>query len=171
MRHRLLQLVNVGVLICLALFAISSQAAQARVGDAPSLPTITTLDGRTLTSTDLKGRVVVLSYFASDCPFCMNEAPKLQKLYRNNRDRLIVIGVNIEQRDASQRLKANQWVEKYKLTYPITIEYQALEKVLGRRVGLPMNYVFDKRGVLTRIDVGEIFDEDFDEIARMAQRE
>lgn len=171
MRHRLLQLVNVGVLICLALFAISSQAGQARVGDAPSLPTITTLDGRTLTSTDLKGRVVVLSYFASDCPFCMNEAPKLQKLYQNNRDRLIVIGVNIEQRDASQRLKANQWVEKYKLTYPITIEYQALEKVLGRRIGLPMNYVFDKRGVLTRIDAGEIFDEDFDEIASMAQRE
>jgi len=171
MRHRLLQLVNVGVLICLALFAMSAQAGQARVGDAPPLPTITTLDGRTLTSADLKGKVVILSYFASDCPFCMNEAPKLQKLYRNNRDRLIVIGVNIEQRDANQRLKANQWVEKYKLTFPITIQYQTLEKVLGRRIGLPINYVFDKRGVLTRIDAGEIFDEDFDEIARMAQRE
>jgi thiol-disulfide isomerase/thioredoxin len=167
MRHRLLQsLVHVCLSIC-----VVAAAASARAGDSTPLPPIKTLDGRTLGPLELRGKVVVLSYFASDCPFCMNEAPKLQKLYRDNKDRLIVIAVNVEQRDPSQREKAQQWAKKYKLTHPMTLEFQSLEDLLGKRIGLPMNYVFDKRGVLRRIDVGEMFNEDFDEIARMAQQE
>ncbi|WP_083664430.1 TlpA disulfide reductase family protein [Herminiimonas arsenitoxidans] len=146
-------------------------AADVRPGDTPVLPTLTTLDGKTITPASLRGKVVVLSYFASYCPFCANEAPKLQKLYRENADKLIVIGVNIEVGDADQKAKALKWVEKYRLTHPVTTDYLALERVLGKRKGLPVNYVFDKRGVLRRIDIGEIFDEDFDDIGRFARQD
>lgn len=140
-------------------------------GDTPLLPTLTTLDGKSLNPASWRGKVVVISYFASYCPFCANEAPKLQKLYSKNMDKLIVIGVNIETKDPQQKDKAQKWVQKYQLTHPVTTDYLALERVLGKRQGLPVNYVFDKRGMLRRVDVGEIFDEDFDDIARFAQQD
>lgn len=155
---------------CIAVGGVA-HAADVRPGDTPVLPTLTTLDGKTITPSSLRGKVVVISYFASYCPFCANEAPKLQKLYSANSDKLIVIGVNIETKDPQQRDKAMKWVDKYQLTHPVTLDYLALERVLGKRQGLPVNYVFDKRGTLRRVDVGEIFDEDFDDIARFARQD
>lgn len=146
-------------------------AADVRPGDTPVLPALSTLDGKVINPASLRGKVVVISYFASYCPFCANEAPKLQKLYSKNTDKLIVIGVNIETKDPQQKDKALKWVQKYQLTHPVTTDYLALERVLGKRQGLPVNYVFDKRGMLRRVDVGEIFDEDFDDIAKFAQQD
>jgi thiol-disulfide isomerase/thioredoxin len=158
------------LLACMAV-AGSAYAADVRLGQTPVLPVLTTLDGKSIDPSSLRGKVIVISYFASYCPFCANEAPKLQKLYSKNTDKLIVIGVNVETKDPQQKEKAQQWVRKYQLTHPVTTDFPALERVLGKRQGLPINYVFDKRGMLRRVDVGEIFDEDFDDIARFAQQD
>ncbi|HJV75814.1 MAG TPA: TlpA disulfide reductase family protein [Noviherbaspirillum sp.] len=144
-------------------------ASELRVGDTPRLPAVQTINDGTIDPAALRGKVVVISYFATTCPFCMNEAPKLQKLYRDNKDRLVVIGVNIQKNDPDQRSKVRQWVDKYKLTFPVTTEYEPIEAIVGRLKGLPVNQVLDRHGKVVRIDVGEIFDEDFDEIARLAQ--
>lgn len=153
----------------LSLLAGWLNAAELRVGDSAALPAIRTLDGKLIKADDLRGKFVVVSYFATTCPFCMNEAPKLQKLYRDNKDKLIVIGVNIQRNDADQYDKTQQWVAKYKLTYPVTTDFAAFEKAFGRLKGLPLNQVFDRKGKVVRIDIGEIFDEDFDDIARLAR--
>lgn len=165
------------MLRCLTLLAallacsLPAQAAEVRLGERPALPVLTMLDGKTVDPARLRGKVVVLSYFSSDCPFCMHEAPQLQKLYRDNSDKLIVIGVNIEYQAADQRQRAAEWIRKYGWQFPVTTDFQALERVLGKRKGLPVNYIFDKQGVLKRVDIGEIFDEDFDDIASFARRE
>ena len=153
----------------LCLLAGALNATELRVGDVPTLPILRAMDGKIIDAASLRGKVVVISYFATTCPFCMNEAPKLQKLYRNNADKLIVIGVNIQRNDPDQRAKTEQWMKKYSLTYPVTTDFTALEKVLGKLKGLPVNQIFDGRGKVIRIDIGEIFDEDFDDIARLAR--
>lgn len=153
----------------LLLLAGALAAAEVRVGDTPALPAVRTLDGKVIDAASLRGKVVVISYFATTCPFCMNEAPKLQKLHRENQDRLTVIGVNIQRNDPEQRAKTLQWIEKYQLTHPVTTDFAALENVLGKLKGLPVNQVFDRQGKVIRIDIGEIFDEDFDDIARLAR--
>lgn len=145
-------------------------AEEARVGDTPVLPALTAIDGRTIAPHSVRGKVIVLAYFSSTCPFCMNEAPKLQKLYRENASRLTVIGVNIEHRDPEQHAKTARWVEKYKLTHPVTADFNSLESVLGKPKGIPATYIFDAKGRLHRIEIGEMLDEDFDDIARFAQR-
>lgn len=161
---------RLALMLCLLLMAGWSHAAEPRVGDAPALPPLTTLDGKTIDPAVLRGKIVVLAYFASYCPYCMIEAPKLQKLHQQNGRDLVVIGVNIEHRDPQQKAKAAQWVEKYKLTHPVTTDFIALERVLGKLKGLPVTYVFDRQGRILRIDIGEMLDEDFDDIARLAQR-
>ncbi len=154
----------------LLLFSEWLHAAEVRVGDAPPLPALTTLDGKRISPASLRGKVVVLSYFSTTCPFCMIEAPKLEKLYRNNADKLIVIGIDVDVKDPEQKMKAANWVDKYKLTHPVTTDFALLQPVLGKPKGLPVNYVFDRQGKLNRIEVGEMLDEDFDDIARFARQ-
>lgn len=49
---------------------------------AANKPFITTLDGQNLYGTDLKGRWLILHYWASWCDICMGEMPELQKFYQ-----------------------------------------------------------------------------------------
>lgn len=144
-----------------------SQAIKA--GDKPVLPTLKTVDGRTLTPESLQGKVIVFAYFASTCPFCMIEAPKLDKLHRENAKWLTVIGVNIEDKDPLQTEKTTQWVKKYKLSHPVTTDVRLLDPVLGKPKGIPALYVFDAKGRFIRFEIGEMLDEDFNEIARIAR--
>lgn len=155
--------------LALAMLAGHGRAQAPRVGDTRPIPEFHAVDGTPITARDLRGKVVVLSYFATTCPFCMNEAPKLQKLYRANKDHLVVIGINIQRNDPDQRAKTAQWITKYGLTYPVTTDFTVFENAFGRLKGLPVNQVFDRSGKVVRIDVGEIFDEDFDDIARLAR--
>lgn len=157
------------LLALLMVIAGGAHAAGLRVGDTVPFPEIRTVDGGRIDAAVLRGKVVVLSYFATTCPFCANEAPKLQKLYRENRDRLVVIGVNIQRNDPEQHAKTRQWIAKYGITHPVTTDFTALENAFGKLKGLPVNQVFDRSGKAVRIDVGEIFDEDFDDIARLAK--
>lgn len=155
----------------LASFAVLAQAAGTvpRVGDTPSLPAFTAFDGKKITQDKLRGKFLVLSYFSVTCPFCMHEAPELQRLYRNNADKVTVIAINVDYLDPEQRQKTAEWIKKYKLTFPVTTDYKLIEASLGKIKGLPVNYVFDRKGKIVRIDVGEIFAEDFDDIAKMAR--
>lgn len=157
------------VVVHLISLAGPATATELRIGDKPILPILQRLDGKVIDPAIFHNKVLVISYFASTCPFCMNEAPKLQKLYHDNKDKLIVIGVNVERNDPQQLAKTKQWVQKYKLTYPVTTEFTAVEKIMGKIKGLPVNHILDRQGKVVRIDVGEIFDEDFNEILRLAK--
>lgn len=148
-----------------------AQAGGARIGDTVALPPLSTVGGATLAPEALRGKVVVLAYFASYCPFCMLEAPRLEKLYRENADRLVVIGVNLEQGDPQQAAKVAQWIAKYALTYPVTTDYPALERALGKIKGMPVLQVIDRRAVLRQVETGELLDEDYADIARFARKE
>jgi protein-disulfide isomerase len=150
--------------------APSTGYAAAASSSAPRLPGFTALDGKAISPARLAGKTTVVAFFSSTCPFCMNEAPKLQKLYRDNRQVLNVVSVNIEAGDPAQAAKAAAWVRKYGLTHPVTLDYGAFEAVLGKPKGIPALYVFDREGRLVRSEIGEMLDEDFDDIARDARK-
>lgn len=149
--------------------AAEPRAATLRAGDAPTFPKLTAVDGKTIDLNALRGKVLVLTYFSVTCPYCMNEAPKLQKLYRENADRLTVVGVSVDGDGAAQKAQIGEWIRKYQLTHPVTADYAALRPLLGRPKGLPVLYLFDRQGKLQKIETGEMLDEDFDDIARFAQ--
>ncbi|RPH83299.1 MAG: TlpA family protein disulfide reductase [Desulfobacteraceae bacterium] len=68
--------------------------------------------------TDFKGKVVVLNFFATWCPPCRAEIPELNKLYRLNKEKgLVVLGVSLDMDLPPQSLTT--FVKDKKITYPV----------------------------------------------------
>ena len=68
--------------------------------------------------TDFKGKVVILNFFATWCPPCRAEIPELNKLYRLNKEKgLMVLGVSLDMDQPPQGLTT--FVKDMKITYPV----------------------------------------------------
>src|SRR3569833_192002 len=109
------RMIRLLLILQLASFSMLAQAAGKvpQLGDTPSMPACTAFDGKTINPDKLRGKFQVLSYISATCPFCMHEAPELQRLYRNNADKLTVIGINIDYLAPDQRQKTAEWIHKY----------------------------------------------------------
>lgn len=156
--------------LCALLLALAVRAAPAPApGQAVDVPALSLADGARMQPDALRGKVVVFAWFASWCPYCMQEAPKLQRLYAANAGHVQVIGVNVEQADPRQAAKVAQWVARYGWTFPVVIDSAALERALGKPKGIPALVVLDRRGTVRQVESGEMLDEDFDDIAAFAR--
>lgn len=105
--------------------------------------TLTQLDGGQLRLADLRGKVVVLNFWASWCAPCRTEAPVLQALSEEAADSgeaTVVVGVGIRTDDDEA---ARRFVEEYGLTYPIGRDTETEEPGVGpieRAFGIPSAY-------------------------------
>lgn len=134
------------------------------VGERIAIPDLKTMDGKTISAADLKGKVVVIEYWASWCPFCTKQMPYFEKLHRARAaDGLVIIGLNIEKDEA----KARGFVNNRKISFPIVMTTPAIDQVLRRPKGLPVTYVIGRDGLLKKIETGEMFEEDVAEIGEM----
>jgi len=115
----------VPVLVLLALLAgalvrhqqtLAIGAALAR-GETPSMPAVTlpALDGPPVSFTSLRGRPVILNFWASWCIPCRDEAPLLEATWEEFRPQgLLVIGVDTQDMEAPARA----FLKEFRITYP-----------------------------------------------------
>jgi thiol-disulfide isomerase/thioredoxin len=137
------------------------------VGDRIALPDLKTIDGKPITAADLKGKVVVIEYWASWCPYCQKQMPYFEKLYRAKAgDGLVVVALNIEKEEA----KARAFVESRKLSFPVAMTTPAIDQALRRPKGLPVTYVIGRDGLLKKLEVGEMFEEDVAELGDLVKK-
>ena len=145
-------------LLMAAALLLGAGAAQAlQVGDPVVLPDIKLHDGSVLRAVDLKGKVVVLQYWASWCPFCKNTMPHLQKLYEANKAKgleVIMLSVDKTEREAVDALRERGF------TFRAGMAGEQINRVFGRLRGLPVTYVIGRDGRLVRQEMGELFAED-----------
>lgn len=135
-----------------------------KVGERIAIPDLKTMDGKTISAADLKGKVVVIEYWASWCPFCTKQMPYFEKLHKARAgDGLVIIGLNIEKDQA----KAQGFVDSRKITFPVVMTTPAIDQVLRRPKGLPVTYVIGRDGLLKKIETGEMFEEDVAEIGEL----
>jgi cytochrome c biogenesis protein CcmG/thiol:disulfide interchange protein DsbE len=122
-------------------FGLARTGSEVESGrSAPSFE-LPLLDGSgVLTDEDLRGKPVVINFWASWCIPCREEAPLLERTWRAYRDEGIVfLGVNIK--DAKS--DAKRFVEEFDITYPIVRDLdQSLTRDFGVR-GLPETFFVD----------------------------
>jgi thiol-disulfide isomerase/thioredoxin len=114
----------------------------------------TLLDNRHTQLSDYLGFVVVLDFWATYCPPCLEEAPHLVELQRRyGPEGLHVIGLNVG--GADDQPKVPTFVEQFKIQY--TLGYPdpgTTELYLGEDTRIPQTLVFDRKGKLVKHFVG-----------------
>ena len=126
-------------------------------GDRPPAPdrTLPALDGTgTLSLKDLRGKVVVLNFWASWCDPCRAEAPRLERVHRRltRAGTGTVLGVTYQ--DVPSDSKA--FIGEYGLSYPNARDIGTkLARQYGTRA-LPETFVLDRRGRIVAISRGEV---------------
>ncbi len=101
---------------------------------------------------EYRGKWVIVNFWATWCPPCLEEIPDLVAIAESRRD-VQVFGVAMEYQDSKQAL---QFAEGMFVNYPIVLGDWTTAKQLGEVTGLPTTFVYDPRGQLALRHVGRI---------------
>ncbi|TDD63962.1 TlpA family protein disulfide reductase [Actinomadura rubrisoli] len=104
------------------------------------------LDGKPLKLADLRGKVIVVNFWASWCAPCRGEAPSLEQVHAENKAKGVeFLGVNFK--DAKENAKAYE--RKFKVTYPSLYDGDGRVTLAFREVppsAIPSTLVLDRQG-------------------------
>jgi cytochrome c biogenesis protein CcmG, thiol:disulfide interchange protein DsbE len=150
-------IVFLAVLAVLALLGfglLEKSESSLAVGDRAPDKELQSLDGSGSGAiADYRGRWVLVNFWASWCEPCRAEAPALQTFHERHSDRLVVLGINLD--DNSE--DASAFVERYGLTYPQLRDPDGDDRreAYGM-VGFPESFLIDPEGQLALIRRGSV---------------
>ena len=131
-----------------AAFGVQSASA-----NAPDFE-LTTLDGQRVSLTSLRGKVVLVNFWATWCPPCRIEMPGFQRVYEAKRDAgFTIVGVST---DAVGSRAVADFVRERGITYPIAMATGAVIQDFGGARALPTSFLIDREGRI-RHEVKGIF--------------
>ena len=107
--------------------------------------TLTDLQGKSWTLKDLKGKVVLVNFWATWCPPCQKEMPDLEALYNRFKDQGFVILAISEDEETE---KVAPFIAERKISYPILLDPGQKVNKLFQVEGIPKSFVYDRDGKL-----------------------
>lgn len=106
--------------------------------------TLTSLDGRTYKLSNLRGKPVVMEFFATWCQPCREELPEMQKLWNKYRAKgLRIFGISTEPRDT-----VAPFVKELKLTFPVLLDADASVHNKYNVLPIPRTVFIDGKGIV-----------------------
>jgi cytochrome c biogenesis protein CcmG/thiol:disulfide interchange protein DsbE len=113
--------------------------------------TVELLEGGALNLSDLRGKVVLVDFWASWCPPCRQEAQTLAQVYQEYADQPVeFIGVDIWDR----REDALAYINDYNVPYPNGIDEKGTILIAYGVTGIPEKFIIDQNGVVRHKLVG-----------------
>jgi len=111
------------------------------------------LQRRQISSADLRGKVVLIDFWATWCKPCKQEMPGYQKLADLYGPRgFLVIGFKFD--DMPDTEDPVQFARKIGVRYPLAVTSDGLRQKFGRIEGLPTTLLYDRQGVLRKKVIG-----------------
>jgi cytochrome c biogenesis protein CcmG/thiol:disulfide interchange protein DsbE len=122
----------------------------------PGLPapnfTFPGLDGKKMSLTDLKGKVVFLNVWATWCPPCREEMPSMENLYQELKGKdFEILAISI---DASGAKVVTPFMKEFKLSFPALLDPENTVQNLYGTTGVPESFIINKEGIIEKIVIG-----------------
>ena len=126
------------------------------IGRVASPFALTTFDGAPVTLAALRGKVVVLNFWASWCnPACYDEAPVLEQMWQTYRDRGVVV-VGVDMQDTTEAAQA--FIQRFGLTFANAPDLQGKLAVEYGVYGVPETFFVGRDGTIRAKHVGALTD-------------
>ena len=144
------------LLIAAAVLAIAGALAYALM-DKPGAPasTFTTLEGKTLTLDELRGKVVLVNFWATSCPGCVKEMPDMVEVYKQYKDRgfeIIAVAMSYDPPNYVKR-----FVQTRQLPFPVALDVDGGHaRAFGNVQLTPTTFIIGKDGRILEQKLGEI---------------
>ncbi len=143
---------SIGLLLAVLLLAGARQFSTP-APDSPALATapdftLQSLDGQRYTLSKLRGKVVLVNFWATWCPPCRREIPDLSRLHTRYKDRdFMVLGISLDEINPDQIRK---FAKNYKISYPVLhgprSELGKITRSYGGIQAVPTSFLIDKQG-------------------------
>jgi thiol-disulfide isomerase/thioredoxin len=138
-------------------WAKRAEAPLPRPGSALPLPAVTLLDGRAWTPAQAQGKVLVVYWWASWCPFCALQSPHIEALWRaQNANGLEVLALSVDKQPAA----AVNYMKAKGYSFPAALLTPDVARLLPKPAGLPVVVVRGRDGKVVYAESGEMFPED-----------
>ncbi len=113
---------------------------------------LTDLNGNLLQRSSLQGKVILLDFWATWCPPCLEELPHFKELYAAYRDRgLEIIGVSLDEGGVGE---VKSFVQRNGVSYPVAMSTPQVIQAYGGVRGIPTTFLIDKQGRIAKKVVG-----------------
>ena len=140
------------LLLALAATAQSPKASKSSTGRSPA-PNFNLKDasGKDIKLADLKGKVVLVNFWATWCEGCQVEIPWFVEFHKQYASKgLVVVGISMDD-DGWKSVKP--WIQEKKVNYPIVLGNEGLGKQYGL-VGMPLTALVDREGRIADVHNG-----------------
>ena len=120
---------------------------------APAFTTKRSVEGTLTFPDDVKGKVVVIRFWADWCPYCKGEMKDINDVYRRHRELgLELLAINTGQSHA----KVNAFIRELDITYPALMDEDTLISKRYGVAGLPTTFIIGRNGVVQDKLLGEV---------------
>jgi peroxiredoxin len=141
-------------LLLIFLFSKGGPQRTAVIGEGDRAPefTLSSLDGKQVSLSDHRGKVVMVHFWATWCPPCVEEMPTLEKLYRGAAGKdIVMLAVSVDEGGAAA---VGSFMERNKLSLPVLLDPGHSVSRLYGTFKFPETYIIDRNGVVKSKVIG-----------------
>jgi len=102
-----------------------------------------TLTGETVKLSDLKGKKVMLNFWATWCPPCKAEMPEMEQFFKEDHKDLEILAVNID-----PQLDVKGFADQNGITFPILLDEKDEVNAKYHIISIPTTYFIDSQGII-----------------------
>lgn len=123
-----------------------------------------TADGTVIDLSRLKGKTVVVNFWATWCGPCRAEIPAFLEVYAKYKSKgLEIVGISLDQGGWSE---VTPFVKKFNIVYPVVIGDDKIAKQYGGIDAIPATFIVDKNGLIVNQHVGSMKKEDLENLIK-----
>lgn len=114
---------------------------------------LSTLDGDVITLSELRGKTVLVNFWATWCPPCRSEMPAMEQVYSDyGRDGFVILAVNNTQQDRKDDVET--FVFQQRLTFPVLLDSTGEVSAQYQVNSMPTSFFIDREGIIQEIVIG-----------------
>jgi thiol-disulfide isomerase/thioredoxin len=133
--------------------ALDEEADAKAIGkSAPLHFTVKDMNGADVSFSSLRGKIILLNFWATWCEPCKEEIPDLITLQEQYKDDIVVLGFSID--DSAEQLR--KYAAEYKMNYPVLVGagHENIQEAYGPMWGVPVTVIIGRDGKIAKKQSG-----------------